>query len=83
LLLAMDAIYTMDPEIAGPCPARVPHLATNWDTELACRSIARLATLGATSARAGHGDAVTGEVKGQLEQAARLPEGFEAKSAAR
>jgi glyoxylase-like metal-dependent hydrolase (beta-lactamase superfamily II) len=70
LLLAADTIYTVDLETGQEVPARVPHPATNIDTDLARKSIARLASLRPTSAWAGHADHVTGDVKGQLQRAA-------------
>jgi hydroxyacylglutathione hydrolase len=73
LLIAADTIYTIDVETAQGVPARVPHPAVNWDTDAARASIARLATLPATSAWAGHGEHVSGDVPAQLERAARTP----------
>jgi hydroxyacylglutathione hydrolase len=72
LLLAADAIYTLDTERAGaPASARVPHPFSNWDTEMARESIRRLIPLGASSVWTGHAEAVTGEdIAGQLARAA-------------
>jgi len=70
LLIAGDAIYTVDLESGQPVPARVPHPATNWNTDLARASICSLIGLGATSVWAGHSENVTGDVSSQLERAA-------------
>lgn len=71
LLIAADAIYTLDAETGQPTSARVPHPFSNWDTEMARDSIRRLIPLDPTSVWTGHSDAVTGEnVDEQLEQAA-------------
>jgi glyoxylase-like metal-dependent hydrolase (beta-lactamase superfamily II) len=71
LLIAADAIYTLDPETGQPAPARVPHPFSNWDTEMARGSIRQLIPLRARSVWTGHAEAVTGEVVAQqLEQAA-------------
>lgn len=70
LLLAADAIYTIDLETAHPAPARVPHPAVNWDTEMARESIRRLAELSPASVWAGHSDGVEGDVADQLRAAA-------------
>lgn len=70
LLLAADAIYTIDVETAQSAPARVPHPAVNWDTDKARESILRLAGLSPASAWAGHSDNVEGDVAQQLRDAA-------------
>lgn len=73
LLLAADAIYTLDAETGRPTSARVPHPFSNWDTEMARESIRRLLPLEAASVWAGHSEPVLGEnVTGQLEQAAEF-----------
>jgi hypothetical protein len=56
----------------SPSPARVPHPFANWDTEQARASIRKLAALAPTSAWAGHGENVTGDVIAQLEAAAEF-----------
>lgn len=70
LLLAADAFYVFDLETVQLSPPRVPHPSTNWDTELARRSLRRLAELDPASAWPGHGDAVTGDVAEQLRRGA-------------
>ncbi len=71
LLMAADAIYTLDTAPAQPASARVPHPFSNWDTEMARESIRRLIPLQATSVWTGHAEAVTGEdIAEQLERAA-------------
>jgi glyoxylase-like metal-dependent hydrolase (beta-lactamase superfamily II) len=54
LLIAADAIYTLDAETGQPASARVPHPFSNWNTEMARESIRRLIPLGASSVWAGH-----------------------------
>jgi len=71
LLIAADAIYTLDVESGQRASARVPHPFSNWDTELARESIRRLIPLQASSVWTGHAQPVTGEdIAGQLERAA-------------
>ncbi|HSZ68914.1 MAG TPA: MBL fold metallo-hydrolase [Solirubrobacteraceae bacterium] len=71
LLIAADAIYTLDAETGRPASARVPHPFSNWDTEMARESIRRLIPLQATSVWAGHAEAMAGEdIAAQLERAA-------------
>lgn len=71
LLIAADAIYTLDAETGQPASARVPHPFSNWDTELARESIRRLIGLDATSVWTGHFEAVRGEdIAEQLARAA-------------
>lgn len=71
LLLAADAVYTLDLETGGSVPARVPHPAVNWDTALARESIRRLAALAPRSALAGHAGDVRSPVPVQLRRAAK------------
>ncbi|HEY1591133.1 MAG TPA: MBL fold metallo-hydrolase [Solirubrobacteraceae bacterium] len=54
----------------APGPARVPHPAFNWNTDLARASIHKLRDLGPSSVWTGHGNHLSGEVRGQLETAA-------------
>ncbi|WCB96324.1 hypothetical protein DSM104299_05081 [Baekduia alba] len=76
LLIAGDAIYTQDLEIAQPAPARVPHPSTNWSTDQARASIRKLITYNPTSVWTSHADAVTGDdIAAQLEAAAAFGEG--------
>jgi hydroxyacylglutathione hydrolase len=71
LLLAADAIFTLDGETGRPVAPRVPHPFSNWDTKAARESILRLIPLRASSVWLGHGEPVTGEdVAEQLERAA-------------
>lgn len=71
LLIAADAVYTLDAETGKPASARVPHPFSNWDTELARDSIRQLVPLAPTSVWTGHAEAVTGEdVPEQLARAA-------------
>jgi glyoxylase-like metal-dependent hydrolase (beta-lactamase superfamily II) len=70
LLLAADAVYTLDLETGAPVATRVPHPAVNWDTTLARRSILRLAALEPTSVRTGHSHDVESPVVQQLHRAA-------------
>jgi hydroxyacylglutathione hydrolase len=74
LLIAGDAIYTQDLEIAQPAPARVPHPASNWDIAQARASIRKLIAYNPTSAWTSHADNVTGDVIAQLEAAAAFGE---------
>jgi hydroxyacylglutathione hydrolase len=73
LLLASDVVYTIDAETGKDSPARVPHPALNWDTELARASIKMLKGLGATSLWTGHARHLTGDVSAQLDAAAEWP----------
>jgi hydroxyacylglutathione hydrolase len=71
LLIAADAIYTLDVENGQHGSARVPHRFSNWDTEKARESICRLIPLDATSVWTGHAQPVTGDdIAEQLERAA-------------
>lgn len=71
LLIAADAIYTLDAETGLSASARVPHPFSNWDSEMARESIRRLIPLQAASVWTGHSEAVSGEdVAEQLEVAA-------------
>jgi glyoxylase-like metal-dependent hydrolase (beta-lactamase superfamily II) len=71
LLLAADAVYTIDLETGAPLPAVVPHPAVNWNTAIARDSILRLARLNPTSAWAGHADHIHHDAAEQLRNAAR------------
>jgi glyoxylase-like metal-dependent hydrolase (beta-lactamase superfamily II) len=70
LLLAADAVYTIELETGTPGPARVPHPAVNWDTTMAGDSILRLAGLEPASAWAGHADHIEQDTAEQLRRAA-------------
>lgn len=83
LLLAADAVFTMDAETGQPTSARVPHPFSNWDTEIARGSIRRLIPLRATSVWVGHSEAlVDGDIAEQLERAAgyELDDGLRARA---
>jgi glyoxylase-like metal-dependent hydrolase (beta-lactamase superfamily II)/predicted ester cyclase len=69
LALCTDAFYMID-MWGRPGAARVPHEAYNIDTEQARESIRKLAALEPSSAWPGHVGPLTGDVRGQLEQAA-------------
>jgi hydroxyacylglutathione hydrolase len=70
LALVSDVVYTIDPQTARKGAPRIPHPAFNADTEQARESIRRLAQLGPSVVWTGHAEPVTGDVVGQLEQAA-------------
>jgi hydroxyacylglutathione hydrolase len=68
--LTTDCFYTLDIGTGRHGPPRVPAPATNLDTEQARASVRKLAALEPSVAWPGHADAVTGDVRGGLEQAA-------------
>jgi glyoxylase-like metal-dependent hydrolase (beta-lactamase superfamily II)/predicted ester cyclase len=69
LALTSDTFYTI--EMWGrDCPPRVPLDIYNYDTEQARASIRKLAALEPAAAWPGHAKPLTGDVRGQLEQAA-------------
>lgn len=70
LALVSDAFYTAAVERFVPGPPRVPPAGFNQDTEQARASVRKLAALEPAAAWPGHADPVTGDVRGQLEQAA-------------
>ena len=69
LALVSDTFYTLNPQTGQKGAARVPHPAFNWDTGKARASIRKLAGMEPASAWPGHADPITGDVRGQLEQA--------------
>jgi glyoxylase-like metal-dependent hydrolase (beta-lactamase superfamily II)/predicted ester cyclase len=69
LALVSDCFYTVD-MFGRDCPPSVPAATYNYDTELARASIRKLAELEPATAWAGHGKPVTGDVRGQLLEAA-------------
>ena len=73
LALVSDVVYTIDPLTGRKGGPRIPHPAFNVDTEMARASIRRLAELGPSIVWAGHADPVSGDVVGQLQQAAAAP----------
>ena len=70
LALVSDTLYTLDPETGRHGAPRVPHAAFNKDTEQARASIRKLAAMEPAAVWPGHADAVTGDVRQQLERAA-------------
>jgi hydroxyacylglutathione hydrolase len=71
LALSSDTFYTLNPQTGQKSAARIPHPAFNWDTDKARASIRKLAEMEPAAAWPGHADAVTGDVRGQLEAALR------------
>jgi hydroxyacylglutathione hydrolase len=69
LALTSDCFYTLD-MWGRACDAHVPFDIYNFDTEMARASIRKLAALEPAAAWPGHGRAVTGDVRSQLERAA-------------
>jgi glyoxylase-like metal-dependent hydrolase (beta-lactamase superfamily II)/predicted ester cyclase len=69
LALVSDCFYTLD-MWGRNCPASVPADTYNYDTEQARASIRKLAELEPAAAWAGHAKPITGDVRGQLLQAA-------------
>ena len=69
--LASDTFYTLDPQTGRHGPPRVPHRAFNKDTEQARASILKLAELEPAAVWTGHADPIRGNVREQLERAAR------------
>jgi glyoxylase-like metal-dependent hydrolase (beta-lactamase superfamily II) len=70
LALVSDCFYALDPQTGRHGPPRVPPEAFNYDTEQARASLRKLAALEPATAWPGHADALTGDVRGQLEHAA-------------
>jgi hydroxyacylglutathione hydrolase len=70
LALTSDCFYVIDPETSRHVPPGPPHEAFNEDTEQARASIRKLAALDPSAAWPGHADALTGDVRAQLERAA-------------
>jgi hydroxyacylglutathione hydrolase len=73
LALVSDLVYTFDIQTGRKGGPRVPHPAFDADTEQARASIRKLAELGPSVVWAGHADPVSGDVVGQLQQAAAAP----------
>jgi glyoxylase-like metal-dependent hydrolase (beta-lactamase superfamily II) len=72
LALCSDCIYTLDVQTGLPSRPRVPHRAYNLDTEQARASVRKLAELDPAVVWAGHSHPVRGDVRAQLERAARV-----------
>jgi glyoxylase-like metal-dependent hydrolase (beta-lactamase superfamily II)/predicted ester cyclase len=70
LALTTDCFYVIDPETSMKRPPGPPHEAFNENTEQARESIRKLAALDPSAAWPGHADALTGDVRAQLERAA-------------
>jgi glyoxylase-like metal-dependent hydrolase (beta-lactamase superfamily II)/predicted ester cyclase len=70
LALTSDCFYVIDPETSRKRPPGPPHEAFNEDTAQARESIRKLAALNPSAAWPGHADALTGDVRAQLERAA-------------
>jgi steroid delta-isomerase-like uncharacterized protein len=70
LALTSDCFYVIDPETSRKVPPGPPHEAFNDDGEQARASIRKLAALDPSAAWPGHADALTGDVRAQLERAA-------------
>jgi glyoxylase-like metal-dependent hydrolase (beta-lactamase superfamily II)/predicted ester cyclase len=70
LALSSDCFYTIDPLSGRKGEPRVPLAAFNLDTEQARASVRKLAALEPSAAWPGHAEAVTGNVREQLERAA-------------
>ena len=70
VVLSTDCFYTLDIGTGRHGPPRIPSPGTNLDSEQARASIRKLAALEPSIAWPGHADPVTGDVRGQLEQAA-------------
>ncbi len=73
LALISDCVYTLDIETGRRGGPRVPHSAFNADVAQARASIRKLAALDPASAWPGHADAVTDDVRAQLQAAAEAP----------
>ena len=69
LALSTDCFYTIDMWGRDSAP-RLPIALYNYDTEQARASIRKLAALEPAAAWPGHANALTGDVRGQLERAA-------------
>jgi hydroxyacylglutathione hydrolase len=70
IALTGDCFYVVDPETSRKVPPGPPHEAFNEDTGQARDSIRKLAALEPSAAWPAHGDALTGDVRAQLERAA-------------
>jgi len=70
LALSSDCFYTLDIETSRKGLPRVPHPAFNHDEQQARASIRKLAELDPSAAWPAHADALTGDVRAQLERIA-------------
>jgi len=73
LALVSDLFYTLD-MWGRSCPASVPADTYNYDTSQARESIRKLAEMEPAAAWPGHARPITGDVRGQLLQAAGQPD---------
>jgi hydroxyacylglutathione hydrolase len=69
LALVSDLVYTLD-MFGRSCPAKLPEATYDYDTEQARASIRKLAEMEPAIVWAGHAKPVTGDVRGQLLEAA-------------
>jgi hydroxyacylglutathione hydrolase len=70
LALVSDTLYTLDPQTGFKGAPRVPHRAFNHDHDQAIASLRKLAAMEPATVWPGHAEAVTGDVRAQLERAA-------------
>jgi steroid delta-isomerase-like uncharacterized protein len=70
LALVSDTVYTLDPQTGFKGAPRVPHRAFNHDYDQTVASLRKLAQMEPATVWPGHADAVTGDVRAQLERAA-------------
>ena len=70
LALTSDCFYVIDMWARDSAP-NLPLALYNYDTEQARASLRKLAALDPAVAWPGHGNALSGDVRGQLERAAR------------
>lgn len=70
LALCTDCFYTLD-MWGRNCPPHLPERVYNYDTEQARESMRKLAALEPAAAWPGHAEALTGDVRRQLEAAAK------------
>ena len=68
--LTTDCFYVIDPETSRKIAPGPPHEAFNQSTGQARESMRKLAALDPSAAWPGHADALTGDVRAQLERAA-------------
>jgi glyoxylase-like metal-dependent hydrolase (beta-lactamase superfamily II)/predicted ester cyclase len=73
LALVSDCFYTLDMWGRG-CAAKLPEATYNYDSERARASIRKLAEMEPAAAWPGHAKPVTGDVRGQLLEAAGRPD---------
>ena len=74
LALVSDTVYTLDVQTGRKGGPRIPHPAFDESTERARDSIRKLAAMDPAVVWAGHAGPVTGDVVGQLTEAAAAPD---------